>query len=134
MRELLRLCGYEDPEIEAELPRVTRAFEKVTITSADIERGKQRLSKYYDIDLKGVRKAFRLCLREFVKLNTGRRRPQKKADLRIYDSWYGRVRFGPVLPVRRRLFDPSLLGFSMSSTAVFLIKSFRSLRMPRKNG
>lgn len=66
MRELLRLCGYEDPEIEAELPRVTRAFEKVTITSADIERGKQRLSKYYDIDLKGVRKAFRLCLREFV--------------------------------------------------------------------
>lgn len=66
MKEFLKLCGYEDKEIELELPRVRKAFEKTAITSEDIERGKQRLKKYYDIELKGVRKAFRLCLKEFI--------------------------------------------------------------------
>jgi benzoyl-CoA reductase/2-hydroxyglutaryl-CoA dehydratase subunit BcrC/BadD/HgdB len=66
MREFLKLCGYEDREIEIELPRIVKAFEKVAISANDIETGKQRLIKYYDIELKGVRKVFRLCLKEFV--------------------------------------------------------------------
>jgi benzoyl-CoA reductase/2-hydroxyglutaryl-CoA dehydratase subunit BcrC/BadD/HgdB len=66
MKEFLKLCGYEDREIESELSRVKKAFEKTNITAEDIEQGKQRLAKYYDIELKGVRKAFRLCFKEFV--------------------------------------------------------------------
>jgi hypothetical protein len=66
MIELLELCGYSEQEIESELPRVEKAFNKLGITVDDIERGKQRLSKYYDVELKGVRKALRLILRELV--------------------------------------------------------------------
>jgi benzoyl-CoA reductase/2-hydroxyglutaryl-CoA dehydratase subunit BcrC/BadD/HgdB len=66
MIELLKLCGYEPPEIESELHRVEKVFNKLGITGEDIERGKQRLIKYYDMELKGVRKALRLVLRELV--------------------------------------------------------------------
>ena len=66
MIELLKLCGFEEQEIESELPRVEKAFNKLGITDEDIERGKQRLTKYYDIELKGVRKVFRLIVRELV--------------------------------------------------------------------
>jgi hypothetical protein len=66
MIELLRLCGYEEQEIESDLPRVEKAFNKLGITAEDIERAKQRLNKYYDIELKGVRKILRLCMRELV--------------------------------------------------------------------
>jgi benzoyl-CoA reductase/2-hydroxyglutaryl-CoA dehydratase subunit BcrC/BadD/HgdB len=66
MIELLKLCGFEEQEIESELPRVEKAFQKLDITAEDIERAKQRLAKYYDIELKGVRKMFRLILLELV--------------------------------------------------------------------
>jgi benzoyl-CoA reductase/2-hydroxyglutaryl-CoA dehydratase subunit BcrC/BadD/HgdB len=66
MIELLKLCGYEPPEIESELPRVEKVFQRLGITVEDIERGKQRLTKYYNVELKGVRKSFRLILRELV--------------------------------------------------------------------
>lgn len=66
MIELLKLCGYSEQEIKSELPRVEKAFEKLGITAEDIERGKQRLNKYYDMELKGVRKALRLIVRELV--------------------------------------------------------------------
>lgn len=66
MIELLKLCGFEEQEIESELPRVEKAFNKLGITVEDIERGKQRLTKYYDVELKGVRKALRLIVRELV--------------------------------------------------------------------
>ncbi|MBN1191826.1 MAG: 2-hydroxyacyl-CoA dehydratase [Dehalococcoidales bacterium] len=66
MIELLKLCGYEETEITAELPRVKRAFDKLGVTAGDIELGKQRLVKYYDMELLGIRKIFRLFMREFV--------------------------------------------------------------------
>jgi benzoyl-CoA reductase/2-hydroxyglutaryl-CoA dehydratase subunit BcrC/BadD/HgdB len=66
MIELLRLCGYEAQEIESDLPRVEKTFNRLGITAEDIERAKQRLTKYYDIELKGVRKILRLCIRELV--------------------------------------------------------------------
>ena len=66
MIELLRLCGYEEQEIKADLPRVEKAFNKLGITAEDIERAKQRLNKYYDIELKGVQKILRLCMQELV--------------------------------------------------------------------
>jgi benzoyl-CoA reductase/2-hydroxyglutaryl-CoA dehydratase subunit BcrC/BadD/HgdB len=66
MIELLKLCGFNEHEIESELPRVRKAFNKLGITVEDIERGKQRLTKYYDVELTGVRKALRLIVRELV--------------------------------------------------------------------
>jgi benzoyl-CoA reductase/2-hydroxyglutaryl-CoA dehydratase subunit BcrC/BadD/HgdB len=66
MIELLKLVGYETQEIEAELPRVEKAFKKIGITTEDVARGKKRLKKYYDIELQGVRKVFRLCVGELV--------------------------------------------------------------------
>jgi benzoyl-CoA reductase/2-hydroxyglutaryl-CoA dehydratase subunit BcrC/BadD/HgdB len=66
MIELLRLCGYEGQEIESDLPRVEKAFNKLGINAEDIERARQRLNKYYDMELKGVRKILRLCIRELV--------------------------------------------------------------------
>jgi benzoyl-CoA reductase/2-hydroxyglutaryl-CoA dehydratase subunit BcrC/BadD/HgdB len=66
MIELLKLCGYEDAEIQKEFPRVEKAFKRMGITAGDIELGKQRIHRYYDTELYGVRKIFRLCMREFV--------------------------------------------------------------------
>jgi benzoyl-CoA reductase/2-hydroxyglutaryl-CoA dehydratase subunit BcrC/BadD/HgdB len=66
MIELLRLCGFGAQEIESELPRIEKAFGRLGITAEDIERGKQRLNKYYDIELKGVRKVFRLLMWEVI--------------------------------------------------------------------
>ena len=68
MIELLNLCGFEAQDIESELPRVQKAFKKLGITAEDIERGKQRLTKYYDIELKGVRKILKLAVQDLVNL------------------------------------------------------------------
>lgn len=66
MDELLKLCGFTPSDLETELPRAERAFGKLRINTGDIERAKQNLRTYYDIDLTGVRKALRLCLREVI--------------------------------------------------------------------
>ena len=50
MIELLKLCGYEEDELSRELPRIEKAFNKLGITAEDIETGKQRLHKFYDIE------------------------------------------------------------------------------------
>jgi hypothetical protein len=64
MIELLKLCGFKKSEIETQLPRAEKAFAILGITPDDIKVGKQRLARFYDIELKGVRKAFRLIIRE----------------------------------------------------------------------
>ncbi|MFC1862711.1 2-hydroxyacyl-CoA dehydratase [Thermodesulfobacteriota bacterium] len=66
MIELLGMCGFEPDEAKSELPRMERAFKKVGITTEDIEQAKQRLNLYYDMELKGVRKIFRLCIHEMT--------------------------------------------------------------------
>jgi benzoyl-CoA reductase/2-hydroxyglutaryl-CoA dehydratase subunit BcrC/BadD/HgdB len=66
MIELLTLCGFEANELDSELPRIKRAFKHLGITSTDIERGKQRLCKYFDIELQGVQKAVGLCIKDVV--------------------------------------------------------------------
>jgi hypothetical protein len=66
MQELLALCGFEQDELRSLLPRIETAFNKLNISSADLLKGKQRLNKYYDIRLKGIRQILRLCVLEFV--------------------------------------------------------------------
>ena len=78
MIELLKLCGFEANELESELPRIERTFNRVGITSEDIEQAKQRLAKYYDTELQGVRKMLRLYLQELVNLVLAREEGKKK--------------------------------------------------------
>ena len=66
MIELLKLCGFEEHEVESELPRVEKVFYRLGITAQDVEQGKRRLNKYYDMEVQGVRKALGFCLREMV--------------------------------------------------------------------
>jgi hypothetical protein len=60
--ELLKLCGFEPKELDTQLPRIKKVFDKIGITDADIERGKQRLNTYYDMELQGIRKMLRLYI------------------------------------------------------------------------
>jgi benzoyl-CoA reductase/2-hydroxyglutaryl-CoA dehydratase subunit BcrC/BadD/HgdB len=78
MIEFLELCGFEPNEIATELPRVEKAFGKAGITGDDLETAKQRLTTYYDMELKGVRKAFRLCILELVNTVLAREEGKKK--------------------------------------------------------
>ena len=66
MIELMRLLGYDEGEIPTERPRLEKVFDKLGFTSEDIQQAKQRLHKYYSIELNGVRKIFRFIVREFV--------------------------------------------------------------------
>ncbi|MBA7573456.1 hypothetical protein ES708_15254 [subsurface metagenome] len=68
MIELLKLCGFEPKELDTQLPRIKKVFDKIGITDADIERGKQRLNTYYDMELQGVRKMFHLYIRGLADL------------------------------------------------------------------
>jgi benzoyl-CoA reductase/2-hydroxyglutaryl-CoA dehydratase subunit BcrC/BadD/HgdB len=78
MLELLKLFGFEVTEAESELPRIERTFNKLGIIADDIERGKQRLNKYYDMELKGVRKILRLSLLNLVNSVLAREDGKKK--------------------------------------------------------
>ena len=66
--ELLKLCGYEPQEIERERPRIEKTLEKLELTSDDIARGEKRINKYFDIELKGVRKVLGVWLKGLVDL------------------------------------------------------------------
>ena len=78
MIELLELCGFESKDIEVELPRVERIFNKIGITAGDIEQAKQRLRRYYDVELKGVRRGLRASILELVDLMLAREEGKTK--------------------------------------------------------
>lgn len=78
MIELLTLCGFEAKELDSELPRIKKAFRRLGITTTDIERGKQRLAKYFDIELPGVQKAISLCIKDVVNTVLAREEGKKK--------------------------------------------------------
>ena len=72
MKELLELCGFEPAEIKAELPRVQKVFNMFGLTQEDIERGKERILKYWEPELVGLRKIRGLAIRELVDVILGR--------------------------------------------------------------
>jgi len=78
MIELLGLCGFGAQEMKLQLPRFKKVFNRLGITAVDIERGKQRLIKYYDTELQGVRKLLRLFVREMVNAVLAREEGKKK--------------------------------------------------------
>lgn len=77
MRELLELCAYGPEEMDRELPRVARSFEKLGITSEDVEIGKGRIREFFEVELEGVKKILGVYLRELVCLGLAREEHEK---------------------------------------------------------
>ena len=107
MNNLLEYCGFEPSEIESELPRVERAFAKLGITAEDIDIGKRRLFKYYDMELKGLRKIFRLCLKEFVDSLLLKEEGKNKTHLRFHGAGYRYYWHSAQISIRTGLFYTS---------------------------
>lgn len=78
MIDLLKLCGFEPDELESESSRIKEVFNRVGITNEDIERAKQRLNKYYDMELLGVQKILRLYIRGLADLVLAREEGKTK--------------------------------------------------------
>jgi benzoyl-CoA reductase/2-hydroxyglutaryl-CoA dehydratase subunit BcrC/BadD/HgdB len=62
MDEFLALCGFSEQERLSRLPRVREVFARLGVSEDDVERGKSRLTTYYDMELEGVRKLVRIIL------------------------------------------------------------------------
>ena len=78
MIELLKMCGFGLNEIETGLAEVQEVFERLGINAADISQAKERVAKYYDLELKGVRKMLRLYIKSLVDLVLSKERGKKK--------------------------------------------------------
>ena len=52
MREFLALCGFDEHESTALLPRVQQVFARMGLTAEDVEVAKNRMTTYYDMELR----------------------------------------------------------------------------------
>jgi hypothetical protein len=68
MLELLSLCGFDEAESAALLPRVQQVFSLVGLTAEDVRGAKSRMTTYYDMELRGVRKLLGLFLKDFCNI------------------------------------------------------------------
>jgi benzoyl-CoA reductase/2-hydroxyglutaryl-CoA dehydratase subunit BcrC/BadD/HgdB len=68
MLEFLALCGFDEQESRAHLPRVREVFARLGIAGEDVERAKIRLNTYYDMELQGVRKLMGIFLRDLCNI------------------------------------------------------------------
>ncbi len=82
LTSLLELCGFEPEEVQRELPRAQKVFDRLDITTADIERAEQRIKKYFNIELRGVSKALGIHLRDLFDLVLAR----EERDVVIYGA------------------------------------------------
>ena len=80
-KEFLETCAYTPEEIDKELPRVKRAFDKAGLIEEDMKRGRERLIEYWDAgNLKGVRMLAGVYIREFVDMVLS----GEEHDIRLY--------------------------------------------------
>jgi hypothetical protein len=66
--EILRLCGFENEDIEEERPRIEKAFERLGIGPGDMEMAEEWVRQNHDITLTGVRKLLGAWLKELIDL------------------------------------------------------------------
>ena len=111
-KEFLETCAYTPEEIEKELPRVKRAFDKAGLTEEDLKRGRERLIQDLDAgDLRGMRMIAGLFIKDFVDLVLS----GEEHEIRLYlqlPSLGGQV-LGAAQLVRPDIYVgyPSVLGF-----------------------
>ena len=68
MREFLALCGFDERESAALLPRVQQVFARLGLTADDVEVAKGRMTTYYDMELRGVRRLMGIFLKDFCNI------------------------------------------------------------------
>ena len=66
--ELLRLCGFDDAEIEKEKPRIEKVFGRLGIGPEDMEPAQSWVRQNHDVELVGVRKLLGAWLKELLDL------------------------------------------------------------------
>ncbi len=66
--ELLKVCGFEDEEINRERPRLEKAFQRLELGPADMKTAETWVKENHEVELLGVRKILGLWLRELVDL------------------------------------------------------------------
>ena len=64
--DFLKLCGFEQEEIDKENPRIEKAFNILGIAADDIEKTRENLLKTWDLDLVGVRKFLRIGIKQLI--------------------------------------------------------------------
>ena len=81
----LELCGFDKTDLDNEKGRVERAFEIAELGSEDIERAEERVRKYFDIELLGIRKCLGIWIKEFADMVLAKE-DGKKVVYTIYPS------------------------------------------------
>jgi hypothetical protein len=66
--DLLKLCGFEDEEIEEERPRIEKTFERLEIGPDDMQHANSWVRQNHDVTLTGVRKLLGAWLKELIDL------------------------------------------------------------------
>jgi hypothetical protein len=66
--ELLKLCGFEDEEINEEKPRIEKAFQKLELGPEDMNRAVPWVRENNHVELVGVRKLLRIWILELIDL------------------------------------------------------------------
>lgn len=75
--EFLSLCGFNPDEIKKEWPRINKAFALLEIGEEDIDRAKEKIKKYLDIELLGMRKVLGIWLKELIDMVLAREEGKK---------------------------------------------------------
>lgn len=65
---LLKLCAFNEEEIQKDSARIAKAFEKLEIGPKDCERAEERVRTYFDVNLLGIRQVLGLWIKELVDL------------------------------------------------------------------
>jgi benzoyl-CoA reductase/2-hydroxyglutaryl-CoA dehydratase subunit BcrC/BadD/HgdB len=66
--ELLKICGFEPQEIDAQRARIEKAFQKLDLGPEDLEKAESWTRQNHDVALMGVRKILGLWLKELIDL------------------------------------------------------------------
>jgi len=66
--KLLKVCGFEDREIDQERPRMEKAFQRLELGPEDFETAESFVRENHEIELAGLRKMLRLWLKELIDL------------------------------------------------------------------
>lgn len=81
--EFLKLCGFEDDELDGEGSRVDEAFVILGISSSDVEQAVKRVREFFDIELIGIRKALGVWIKQIADLVLAK----KEGKVVIYSSF-----------------------------------------------
>ena len=66
--EFLNVCGFEPEEIEDEASRIDKAFKILEIGPDDVDEATERVKRFFDLELLGIRKALGILLKELLSM------------------------------------------------------------------